>query len=830
MKKHLFILSLIAVASLFSSETQKVSIQLLWKHQFEFAGFYVAKEKGFYADAGMDVAIKEYDFGTNIAKDVSEGKSDFGVDSSSLILDKIQGLDVYLLMPLLQTSPFVLMTKKRDDLKSVADLKGKKIMLTPNQVTMASLNAMFKVNHLSSGDFINQKHSFNTQDLIDDKTDAMSVYLSNEPFYMIEKGLQYSILNPSDFGFDFYDNILFTSKRLLQQDPQLVEKFYKATKKGWEYAYKNPQEASKIIFDKYNTQNKSIEHLMFEAKELQKMSHFGLREYGKFKPAIISQIVQTYNLLDISKSSVDIKELVYPDAMYVESSIDYALLWKIFGVIVVLFVGLYYWNRKLSELNKLIQKSRSKITILLDNAGQGFLTFDKNFKIDGEYSKECIKLLGENIASQDVATLLFQDKIKQEFFKNTLLDAQNETMEIKRNSYLSLLPTVIILNKRAIKLEYKILEDENFMLILTNISSQKKLENKIKKEQEVFKMIVSIVSETQIFYDTKDEYLEFINSIDTLINEKKSPQENLSDIYRAIHTFKGAFSQLYMEDIVQVLHDAESEISKISKENLQNSDTLEELLKATDFRTSFEASLTVIKDVLGAEFLDLHNFVKIDLSNIQSLQEKIAKVFSQKGMASIECQDILSQVQTLSGTKLYALLKPYIALVSQLATRFEKEIYELEIDGDANLAVPEKIKPFIKSLMHVFRNSIDHGIEFPETRFELGKDEKGTLLCKFEQVGNTLKIIISDDGMGIDIEKIKEKLESQNRDTTKLTHEEFYNFIFENEFSTKESVTDISGRGVGMSAVKVELDKLGGEVEIKSKKDVGTSFVFVLPL
>ncbi|MCX6076954.1 MAG: ATP-binding protein [Campylobacterales bacterium] len=567
---------------------------------------------------------------------------------------------------------------------------------------------------------------------------------------------------------------------------------------------------------------------MFEAKELQKMSHFGLREYGKFKPAIISQIVQTYNLLDISKSSVDIQELVYPDAMYVENSIDYALLWKILAVIIVLFVGLYYWNRKLSGLNKLIQKSRSKITILLDNAGQGFLTFDKNFKIDDEYSKECIKFLGANIASQDVATLLFQDKIKQDFFKNRLLDAQNETMEIKRNSYLSLLPTVIILNKRAIKLEYKILEDENFMLILTNISSQKKLENKIKKEQEVFKMIVSIVSETQIFYDTKNEYLEFINSFDTIIDENKAPQENLSDIYRTIHTFKGAFSQLYMEDIVQVLHDAESEISKISKKDLQNTGTLKELLKATDFRTCFEASLTVIKDVLGTEFLDLHNFVKIDLSNIQNLQEKIAKVFSQKEMASIECQDILSQVQTLSDTKLYALLKPYIALVSQLATRFEKEIYELEIDGDANLAVPEKIKPFIKSLIHVFRNSIDHGIELPEIRAEIEKNEKGTLLCRFEQEGTMLKIIISDDGRGIDVEKIKEKLESQNINTTNLTHKEFYNFIFENEFTTKESVTDISGRGVGMSVVKAELDKLGGEVEIKSEKNIGTTFVFML--
>ena len=67
----------------------------------------MAKEKGFYKDVGIDVEFKEYEFGTNISRDVSEGKSDFGVDGSSLILDKIQGLDVYLLIPFLQTSPFV---------------------------------------------------------------------------------------------------------------------------------------------------------------------------------------------------------------------------------------------------------------------------------------------------------------------------------------------------------------------------------------------------------------------------------------------------------------------------------------------------------------------------------------------------------------------------------------------------------------------------------------------------------------------------------------------------------------------------------------------------
>lgn len=159
-KKVIFIYFITFSIFLNANDLKKVSLQLLWKHQFEFAGFYMAKEKGFYKDVGIDVEFKEYEFGTNISKDVSEGKSDFGVDGSSLILDKIQGLDVYLLIPFLQTSPFVIMAKERDDIKSVSDLKGKKIMITPNQVTMASLNAMFKVNNLSNKDFISQEHSF----------------------------------------------------------------------------------------------------------------------------------------------------------------------------------------------------------------------------------------------------------------------------------------------------------------------------------------------------------------------------------------------------------------------------------------------------------------------------------------------------------------------------------------------------------------------------------------------------------------------------------------------------------------------------------------------
>ncbi len=822
---------LLSIFFIFANAVEKkVSIQLLWKHQFEFAGYYVAKEKGFYKEVGLDVDIKEYEFGVNIAKDVSDGKSDFGVDSSALILDKIHGLDVYLLMPTLQTSPFVLLAKKRDDLKTVSDLKGKRVMFTPNQVTMASLNAMFKVNNLSSKDFISQEHSFNTQDLIDGKTDALTAYISNEPFYMIEKNQDYTIFNPSDYGFNFYDNILFTSQKLFKKDPQLVKNFYEATKKGWEYAFTNVEESAKIIQQKYNTQNKSLKHLIFEGNELKKLSHFGANEYHKFKPEIISQIIQTYNLLDISKSTVDIKELIYPDAMYVESSIDYTLLLEIVGAILVLFIGFYYWNRKLSYLNKTIQKSRNKIAVLLDNAGQGFLTFDTNFIVDDEYSTECTKILGNNIASQDIADLLFTDSAKKEFFKNTLKLLLQEKNEIKRKSLISLLPQIIIINKKAIKIEYKVLDESYFMLILTNITSQKKLENKVKKEQETLKMIVAIVSESEMFFDLKKEYINFIHSYSTFVDLDKTPLHNISSIYRMIHTFKGTFSQLYMQNIVAFLHQLENEISHLQIKSSSSNEQLLELLDNSDFNKSLNITFNIIKEVLGSEFLESDNFVKIDYLDIVDLQEKIENVLGKLKETTPECYELLCQVQNLSSTKLITLLHPFIASTKQLSSRLEKEIYDFEIIGDSNIALPDKYKPMIKSLVHIFRNCIDHGIESPEVRLEKNKDEVGTIACNFVVEDSNLIISISDDGEGINLDKFRTKLKEKNIDITNLSENEIYQFIFDDNFTTNEKLSDISGRGIGMSAVKNEVDKLNGVININSQKDSGTTFEIVVPL
>ena len=483
-----------------------------------------------------------------------------------------------------------------------------------------------------------------------------------------------------------------------------------------------------------------------------------------------------------------------------------------------------------TNLEKRIEEKTSKVTTLLNNAGQGFLTFDTKFIVDEEYSKECMKLLGENIAYQDITELLFKDKAKKELFKITLINAMNDDVEIKRNAYISLLPHIILLNRKAVKLEYKIIDNSKFMLILTNITSQKKLEKKIKREQEILKMIVAVVSESKVFYEVKSEYENFIKNFMKHIDTTKTSLFNITNIYRMIHTFKGTFSQIYMYDVVNFLHQLESDISSLQKETSYTNENIIQLLEMSDFESSLEKSLFIIKDILGSEFLDSDNYLKIELNDIVSLQEKIEHILDKYNNATPECQDILCQVQKLSSTKLISLLHPYISSTLQLAHRLDKEIYEFEIIGDNKFVVNDSFKPFIKSLIHIFRNSVDHGIETSEIRVENNKDEKGSISCSFEVKDENLHIVISDDGAGINIDTLKEKLDKKGIETQSLTKNEIYNFIFTDNFSTKDEVSNVSGRGVGMSVVKQECEKLGGKILITSQQNVGTTFEFVIPL
>jgi polar amino acid transport system substrate-binding protein len=257
------------------------------------------------------VTIKEYKFGMDVTEDVVSQRADFGVGRSSLILEHMEGKPVYLLAAIFQQSPFMLLAQKREDLKEVADLKGKRIMVTDDVVGMASLTAMLTGNGIRSGDYISQKHTFSVEDLISGKTDAIAAYTSNEPFQMQKRGLDYKIFAPKDHGFDFYSDILFTSQKIYQDNPQLVARFHQASLRGWEYAFGHIDEAVDLILKQYNTQNRDQEALRFEANSLKKLAFDGDIPLGNITKGRVRQIAQVYQLLGLTNKPLKIDDLIF---------------------------------------------------------------------------------------------------------------------------------------------------------------------------------------------------------------------------------------------------------------------------------------------------------------------------------------------------------------------------------------------------------------------------------------------------------------------------------------------------------------------------------------
>ena len=127
------LLPMFLLSSLYSQNLQKTSVQLMWLDQFEFAGFYVAKEKGFYEKAGLDVEIKKYDNSTNVLNEVLEKRADFGLNSTSLIIQKSSEKDLVILGSIFQSSPLILLALKNSQINNLQDIKNKEIMITQEQ-------------------------------------------------------------------------------------------------------------------------------------------------------------------------------------------------------------------------------------------------------------------------------------------------------------------------------------------------------------------------------------------------------------------------------------------------------------------------------------------------------------------------------------------------------------------------------------------------------------------------------------------------------------------------------------------------------------------------
>jgi len=224
-----------------AEDMHKVSLQLKWKYQFQFAGYIVAKEKGFYRDIGLDVELLELDSDVDIVSDVASRKVDFGVSDSSLIYEALKGKPVTVMMAIYQDT---------------------------------------------------------------------SAHITNNPYITKDKY----------YGFDCYGDMMFTSQAMLKASPEQVKQMYKATKRGWLYAFSHIPETVALIHQKYNSQDRSIEALTREANTLKELSGYG-KDFLQLDKETIRGIAQLFNLVENTSYQLDaLNNFVYNQK---KSAIDF---------------------------------------------------------------------------------------------------------------------------------------------------------------------------------------------------------------------------------------------------------------------------------------------------------------------------------------------------------------------------------------------------------------------------------------------------------------------------------------------------------------------------
>ena len=306
------------------------------------------------------------------------------------------------------------------------------------------------------------------------------------------------------------------------------------------------------------------------------------------------------------------------------------------------------------------------------------------------------------------------------------------------------------------------------------------------------------------------------------------------------------------------------DLKKILKETLflktsslirleEDNEDIPEALRPPKVAAAVEAVSADAPVPAAQEIAVKQNFISVNVNKLDSLLDLVGELVTTEAMVTknpeleglqldgfetaarqlrsltTELQEIVMSMRMLPLSTMFHKMQ---RLVRDTSKKLSKEV-NLTLIGEETEVDKNIIDNLSDPLMHLIRNSVDHGIESPAERRKKGKPEKGNITLEAKNVGEDVIIIVSDDGKGLDRQLIIEKTREKgliDKDDSEISDKEAFSYIFLPGFSTKEAVTEFSGRGVGMDVVRRYIEKLGGFVSVESEKDKGTSFIIRIPL
>jgi two-component system chemotaxis sensor kinase CheA len=379
---------------------------------------------------------------------------------------------------------------------------------------------------------------------------------------------------------------------------------------------------------------------------------------------------------------------------------------------------------------------------------------------------------------------------------------------------------------------YPMKDEEEKIKSIVTVGTDKTLEIQAvekRKENDLYvAMIIKILN-------NKNHFKSFCDEADSILNQFSNVYDldqntvHFDLAMMLFHTLNGGFG-MYSLSKLQIEARGYESLVTAAKENGMGPNEYNDILmnQVDSIRTNFNNVKKELDALLGTSFYGGENFKEIPLSAISNLRELIKK------NSSDELRELFDEVAIKEPVIDY--FKAYEDVCFQAAEKTNKEFAGIQfLNADLKIE-PTQLLEFFNVLIHLFRNCIDHGIETPAVRRELGKDAAGKIIVSFEMLNNDKENIfclnIQDDGSGINSEIIRKKYieKNPNIDISNYTENEIINIIFDPFFSTRDEVSALSGRGVGMSAIKEVVEKLNGRIEIETAVGRGSSFLFFIPL
>lgn len=505
-----------------------------------------------------------------------------------------------------------------------------------------------------------------------------------------------------------------------------------------------------------------------------------------------------------------------------------------------------YYSKKMNDLltqeknnsQSVVAKESEKVAVIVDNLQQALFAVGAGGLVVEPITKFTEKIFGQNIAGESLMQTLYKSlNYKSEVYDSVasaLVTVMGEG-ELQWDLVESNFPrkvqyTVPGLDGAApavklLKVNISPIWDSNqnlerLLFVVEDITDLEKMELQFKQEQEQTGMVECVLD------NSLEDLSVAIKQFHKLITECRSlavmiDPLSFMDLQRILHTVKGNARQLKMRVLSDQVHQSESLIMNQMSSIIHSDDSEPITLELDKIEKVLAAHLGLIQKFLRSETSWGEGVLPVyplALNQAESVLENSKELVS----ADVYIQLQMAMLR-LGFKSVAALSAKFTPMVSDLAKELGKKV-DLAIEGDA-LASAEQAATLHDCLVHLIRNSLDHGFESPETRLAKGKPEVGQLKIYSVDKFDSLTIVVSDDGSGIDAERVTASALSKElitpQQAAEYSAQEKLHLIFLPNFSTKTIATEISGRGVGMDVVKEKIEKMGGQLTLQSEKNKG---------